>query len=296
MKRISFLAFVLSVSAATTYAQKSALFKFKYSAGRTYTMNSKMDMNTDMSIKADSTSANPANASSVHAQMNVHELMRGAAKTAKSTTSQDLPFTLSCDNYAVATQAKMNDQERNIPPNNLLSGQTLNGTIDKDGKMAVDTSAENNAGVKSGSSSLLREMRPQIMNFPDKQMKIGDTFTQEEPMTDVDLTSVGIHKDANVNATYKLTAIKGNLAYFDIIYAFNMDIDQHDDKRTIIGKGNGGGTGKMVYNIAENYPQSRTNNVSVAINIDGHSTKPSSLKADIKINRNTDVEYLVQVN
>ena len=91
MKRISFLAFVLSISAVTTYAQKSVLFKFKYSPGRTYTMNSKMDMNTDMAIKADSTSANPANASSVHAQMNVHELMRGAAKTAKSTTSADLP-------------------------------------------------------------------------------------------------------------------------------------------------------------------------------------------------------------
>jgi len=296
MKRISFLAFVLSISAVTTYAQKSVLFKFKYSPGRTYTMNSKMDMNTDMAIKADSTSANPANASSVHAQMNVHELMRGAAKTAKSTTSADLPFTLSCDNYSIATEAKINGKETSIPANNSLNGQVLNGTIDKDGKMAVDTSAENNAGVKSGSSSLLREMRPQIINFPDKEMKIGDTFTQEEPMTDIDLTNMGVTKAANVKVTYKLTAIKGNLAYFDTESTFNMDINEHKDRLTVTGKGNGSGAGKMVYNIAGNYPQSRTNNVSVAINIDGKSTKPASLKADIKVKKNIDVEYLVSAN
>jgi hypothetical protein len=298
MKKITILSVLLSLS-ALTYAQRSALFKFKYAPGRTYTMNSKMDMATDMALKSDSTNEiTNTSGSKFQAHMDINELMGASAKTAKA-IAQSLPFTLSCNNYSISQKVNINGKENTLGGNNEIVGQTVNGAIDKNGRMVTDTVVNGvhlSAAVKSGSTALLHEMRPQTMNFPDKQMKIGDTFTQEEPMTDINMPDMGITKKVNVKVTYKLTAIKGNLAYFDTASTFNMDINEHDTKRTITGKGDGSGTGKMIYNIADNYPQSKINDINIAINIEGHSIKPSTLKATMKIKKSTAIEYLVSAN
>ncbi|MGF7080128.1 hypothetical protein [Mucilaginibacter sp. UYCu711] len=298
MKKITILSVLLSLS-ALTYAQKSALFKFKYAPDRTYTMNSKMDMATEMDLKSDSTNqVTNTSGSKLKVHMDINELMGASAKTAKA-IAKSLPFTLSCNNYSISQKVNINGKENTLTGGNTIVGKILNGSIDKNGKMSTDTVVNGvpiSVEVKSGSAALLREMRPQTMNFPDKQMKIGDTFTQEEPMTDINVPDMGITKQVNVKVTYKLTAIKGNLAYFDTASTFNMDINEHDTRRTITGKGDGSGTGKMIYNIADNYPQSKVNDINVAFNIEGHSTKPSTLKASMKIKRSTAVEYLVSVN
>jgi hypothetical protein len=298
MKKITILSVLLSLS-AVTYAQRSALFKFKYSPGRTYTMNSKMDMATEMALKSDTTNEiTSTSGSKLQVHMDINELMGASAKTAKA-TAQSLPFTLSCNNYSISQKVNMNGKEYNLTSDKSIRGKTVNGAIDKNGRMVTDTVVNGvhlSDTVKSGLKGLLREMRPQTMNFPDKQMKIGDTFTQDEPMTDINMPDLGITKAVNAKVTYKLTAIKGNLAYFDIASTFNMDINEHDTKRTITGKGDGSGTGKMIYNIADNYPQSKVNDINIAFNIEGHSIKPSSLKASMKIKKRTAVEYLVSAN
>ncbi len=298
MKNIIILSFLMSLS-AISYAQRSALFKFRYSPGRTYTMNSKMNMATELALKSDSTNEiTETSGDKLQAHIDINELMGASAKTAKI-TAQSLPFTLLCNNYSISQKVNINGKENTLAGDRSIMGKILNGEIDKNGKMSTDTIVNGvplSAGVKSGSTALLREMRPQTMNFPDKQMKIGDTFTQEEPMTDINMPDLGITKEVNVKVTYKLSAIKGNLAYFDTESKFNMDINEHDTKRTITGKGDGSGTGKMIYNIADNYPQSKVNDINIAINIEGHSIKPSTLKASMKIKKSTDVEYVVNVN
>lgn len=298
MKKITILSVLLSLSAAT-FAQKSALFKFKYSPGRTYTMNSKMDMATDMALKSDSTNEiTNTSGSKIQAHIDINELMGASAKTTKA-KAQSLPFTLSCNKYFISQKVNINGKEYRLTSDKSIGGKKLSGAIDKNGKMVADTVVNGvplSDTVKSGLIGLLREMRPQTMNFPAKPMKIGDNFTQEEPMTDINMPDLGITKAVNVKVTYKLTAIKGNLAYFDTASTFNMDINEHDTKRTITGKGDGSGTGKMIYNIADNYPQSKVSDTNIAFNIEGHSIKPTSLKASMKVKKSTAVEYLVSAN
>jgi hypothetical protein len=137
--------------------------------------------------------------------------------------------------------------------------------------------------------------RANQIKFPDKQMKVGDTFAQQAPMTALDLKDVGIDKDFDVNVTYKLTAIKDGLAYFDTIAKFEMDLNKQANGRTFAGQGAGGGSGKMIFDIAKSYPRSAVMDINISFDIEGHSKK-GSMTSTVKLKRSESAQYAVTDN
>jgi hypothetical protein len=118
-------------------------------------------------------------------------------------------------------------------------------------------------------------------------MKIGDAFTQEEPLTLLDIPGINLNKDYTMKVTYKLTAIKDNMAYFDISSVFNMDINtQATNGHKVTGKGRGSGTGKMVFNIAKDFPESVTNDKTYTLGLESTLTK-----VDVNVKMNSENEY-----
>jgi hypothetical protein len=97
------------------------------------------------------------------------------------------------------------------------------------------------------------------VQFPDKALKPGDTFTQGSPM-DIPITQgQSIHIDANM--TFKLVSISNGKAYFDLVPNFSMNFQI----KTIAINISGTGTGKMVYDIKNNFPLSKEGTLNMKI-------------------------------
>ncbi|HTH83582.1 MAG TPA: hypothetical protein VL490_11640 [Mucilaginibacter sp.] len=114
--------------------------------------------------------------------------------------------------------------------------------------MHVNTikSADAKETTKIGLVQMMNHMQDQI-KFPTKALVVGESFTQDAP---INMPTGHMNMGVKAKTTYKLTAVKGNLAFFDtkVDMAFGGDIAKTGKTMT----GNGTGSGKMVYNIAEN--------------------------------------------
>jgi hypothetical protein len=106
------------------------------------------------------------------------------------------------------------------------------------------------------------------VDFPDKPLNVGDTFTKETPLN---VPFYGITAEKFVSVTYKLTKIEHNLAYFELT-EFISSSDVGKVKMDVTG----GGYGKMVYDINEHYVINSHSSLNLAVTI------AISLKSTIK--------------
>jgi len=122
------------------------------------------------------------------------------------------------------------------------------------------------------------------IQFPDKPLKPGDTFTQGGPVN-VPVSKNGADVKINFGTTYKLIKIEGDKAYFDLTPTFSMNMQMKNISIDMSGTG----TGKMVYSIKDNFPLSKEGNINMKIkvtspkvNVDGTAVVTS--KSDCVIN------------
>lgn len=243
------LAWIIALSLITCFAnaQQSVLFKIKYLPNRIYKMAMKMDMDMSMAVPGPATKkvkgkkAEPAKPMVTKAATYIQTILKSGNARADNTLPVTIEFT------SFASKTKMNGKETNVNTNPFL-GQVIYGRCDADGKMQVDS-------VKGGSATdetkkvladMVNKMQAQV-KFPEKAMSVGETFTQDMPMA---IPAMGLNMKMNSKTAYKLTAIKGNLAYFDTNLNMNFGIDGTKN----VGKttGSGGGKGSLIYNIVEN--------------------------------------------
>lgn len=146
---------------------------------------------------------------------------------------------------------------------NQLKGQMIYGQCGANGRMTIDSlsAKANNASINKSMAEMVNLMQ-ESLKFPDKTLRVGDTFTQVIAM-DPDLINAPISE----TATYKLVSVENDLAYFDITHAIAMDTisDRGTIKRKL--KGAGTGSGKMVFNIKESFPVLFTSDIAFAIDV-----------------------------
>jgi hypothetical protein len=154
----------------------------------------------------------------------------------------------------------LNGAETNAAPN-PLTGQTILGSYSTDGKIRIDSisGSKTNDQIKTMLTKLITSMLNQL-KFPDKPLKIGETFTQQVPFS---LPVAGTNIDATVNIVYKLKSVENGLANFDLDESMTMDISTEKSGTTLTVKGSGSGAGTMTYNIKENYSPLRTGNLKM---------------------------------
>ena len=84
------------------------------------------------------------------------------------------------------------------------------------------------------------------VKFPDKKIKIGETFVQEMPLS---IPVADVNLDMAITSTYKLISIKEGFAFFDISIDFSLlsEITKYTIKAT------GTGNGSIKYDLKNNF-------------------------------------------
>ncbi|MDB5158540.1 MAG: hypothetical protein JWR50_3247 [Mucilaginibacter sp.] len=139
-----------------------------------------------------------------------------------------------------------------------FNNEDITAQGDAEGKLHINTvpRAIELDDAKNGILSTVANFEGHLV-FPEKPLHIGESFTRETQMA-VPFIDEG---KAVLKTTYKLVTVNNNLAVFEtkLILNFNAEADKGGSKLTRTATG----TGKVIFNLTENYPESITSNVDL---------------------------------
>ncbi|WP_207429444.1 hypothetical protein [Pedobacter sp. SYSU D00535] len=270
------LAAVFSLSA---FSQKQVDFRMKFLPNKTYTTEMVNDMKMEMDFLGDTAKRNQmlSNGLELPMQMDMLQEMSLSTQTGQLTADRRIPLTISYNKMDVT----MNMQGKEMKQPNQFSGLKIKGYATESGKLSVEaiegsSSAEMKEAIEKMVSQLLNAVQ-----FPDKPMKQGDTFTQELPM----IVPAGANSlNLVVKINYTLKEVKEKQAFFDYTQAITLDMKAEQANSTATGSG----TGKMIYDIPLNYITDTTSdmilNMSMAVGdvkMKINATAKSTVKAKV---------------
>lgn len=285
-KQIHIIALLLMISAGAK-AQKEVLFKIRYMPDQHYAMLMKMTMNMDMNMSGDSATMKQIKASgqTFPMLMVMESTTNGDIKTGRLTSGNKIPYTMTLK--AAPAKMTMNGQTMDVPT--PATNETLFGNYTPDGKMSIDSIAGKKTDdlLKTTMSKLVENITANIQ-FPEKPMKIGDTFTQSIPM---DMPMAGMAYKINCKAIYKLVSIANNKANFDMRYDISSDVAAGQGMAIKMA---GDGDGNFIYDIPANYATSMLSNMNVKYSM----TMPQAptMKMDGKMTMKMDIQTTVSKN
>jgi hypothetical protein len=291
MKKALSIILILFLTACV-YAQKSVVFKSGYLPRHTYntTANTVLDMN--MLTTNDSVHVTAPKAKRDVMAIEMRMGWNADLKTNDAAGKKGPIVSITGKRFSAKTT--VGGAEGPLPMNNALSGQTISGLVNDKGRIILDTTANNflsQPEIVRGTMGILINGLPSKIKFPLTALKVGDSFTEDILSTTLTIANIGFNQDIVIKCTYKLIAIKGNLAYFDTISEFTKDFTMQDKGRTLIGKTSGNGAGKIIFNIAKTFPESVINNEEV-----GFYVETGLKKMNIKIKRTIDAQYTMAAN
>ncbi|MDB5023106.1 MAG: hypothetical protein JWP78_861 [Mucilaginibacter sp.] len=264
-------------------AQNGVVFKIKYLPGHNYQTSVNMSMKLNVNLNGDTAFISKLKSQGITAPVNANLAIgiNGNIKTGAS--GADNTFPLNMDYKVVNLTVNANGKDVPIPPKATEKDIKIMGHITQDGKIKID-SAEGKK-INDTTEKKIQQMMDMIqkqIQFPDRPLKPGDTFTQSAP------TNIPISGDNNIQLnggiTYKLLSMSGGKAYFDMVPNFGMSFKI----RTMGISVTGTGTGKMVYSIKDNFPLSKDGSFNMRIkvtsdqlNVDGTAVITSNYSCTI---------------
>lgn len=284
-KSLSIVALLLSISAGAM-AQKQVLFKIKYNPNQHYAMLMKMNMNMEMNVSGDSAMINKIKASgqSFPMIMTMDMATNGDIKTGAINKASQIPFTMIVG--IKPAKMTMNGKEMAIPM--PATNETLFGTSNSQGALTIDSvSGKKDPAVKASMSKLIENLTANI-KFPEKAMKVGESFVQDVPM---DMPMAGMTTKMDCKVTYTLVSINGDKANFDLKYDIKSDINSGAAGQAMAITMTGDGDGKMLYDISTNYATSMvgTMNITYAMTM----PQAPTMKMDGKMKMGMDVQTTI---
>jgi hypothetical protein len=284
MKKFFLTAFIC-LGFTQLWAQRGVVFKIKYLPNRAYQSNISVDMKANATVTGDQQIIDKLKEQGITQPVNANLSMAlaGIMKTGALGANQSMPVNMDYKINNISVSA--NGNQVPIPPKATEKDIKMAGHISQDWKITLD-SADGKAvadTAKQKMQQMMNILQKQIQ-FPDKPLKPGDTFTQGTPM------NIPIGKDSsslkiNAGVTYKLLRIADGKAYFDLIPNFSLNVQVKNFSVDLSGTG----TGKMVYSIKDSFPLSKEGTINMKIkvispkiNVDGTAVVTS--KYDCVIN------------
>mgnify|MGYP001555072167 CR=1 FL=1 len=235
-------------------AQETVLFKIKYLPEHKYTSSMDINNHTEMNIEADKETLEKIKSKGVQLPLIItaktsmgYEIQTGPLDGNKS-----FPVTIS---YTGINSAQtMNGKETTSPPSPLLNLR-IYAHCDKDNKMQLDSMPGKNLNdtLRTLIGSMIKNIQNQI-KFPEQPLKIGDSFTQDLPMS---FPVAGNNIQMVIKMIYKLSEIKNRIAYFDLIETAEVKLTIKGNNLDMIGQGDG----KLIFDIAQSFAPSITSNL-----------------------------------
>jgi len=264
--------FIISIQ--QTVAQNEVLFQVKYKPNKTYITemvnNMQMDMNVDSAKKkqTESTGMKPP----MH--VNMLQEMTLSTKTGAVAPDKRIPLTMTYDKLDVSMT--MNGKEMKQP--NKFVGMQIKGYASEEGKVNIDAIEGNSdTATKAALQKMISEVLRNV-EFPNKAMRIGDTFTQEVPM---EMPMNGTTLNMLTNLTYTLKEVKESQAFFDYTQSLSLNFEVANGNTTATGSG----SGTMIYDMPANYITGSTGDMIMDINMQmGVMLMKMKLKAKTLLN------------
>jgi hypothetical protein len=262
MKKICLLMFIC-LGVTRLWAQKAVLFKIKYLPDRNYQSNIRVDMKVNATVTGDQQVLDKLKEQGITQPVNANLsiALGGIMKTGALAADKSIPVNMDYKINNIAVTA--NGKQIPIPPKATEKDIKLVGHISQDWRITLDSA--NGKAVADTARQKVQQMMNMLqkqIQFPDKPLKPGDSFTQRAPMNiPVGKDSTSAKIDASV--TYKLIKIADGKAYFDMIPNFSLNV--------LAGKASvnmsGTGTGTMVYSIKDDFPLSKEGNINLNIKV-----------------------------
>jgi hypothetical protein len=271
MRKVVLLA-LMCLPLSQLKAQNGVVFKIKYLPNHNYQSTISADVKINATVTGDQQIIDKLKDQGITQPINADLSigLGGFIKTGALGADNSMPMNMDYKISNISVTA--NGKQVPIPPKATEKDIKMSGHISQDWKLNID-SADGKA-VTDTAQKKMQQMMSMIqkqIQFPDKPLKPGDTFTQGAPMS-VPLDKNGNNINIDAGVTYKLVSISDGKAYFDMIPNFKMKFQI----KNISVDASGTGTGKMVYSIKDNFPLSKEGNINIKlkvtspkINVDG---------------------------
>ncbi len=264
MKKI-YLYALLCLSFTQLKAQDGVVFKVKYLPNHNYQASIKVGVKLNLTIAGDSSILSKLSSMGITqpVQADAELGMGGNMKTGAMESDKSFPLNIDykINNISVSASGK----QLPIPPKVTEMDIKVTAHVGQDGKFKIDSAMGKK--IVDTTEKQMKQMKQMMdlvqkqIQFPDKPMKPGDSFTQGMPMNIP--ISAGNNMQMNAGVTYKLVSISDGKAYFDMVPNFSMDFKMKEVSVSFSGTG----TGKMVYSIKDNFPLSKEGTVNMVIKV-----------------------------
>jgi len=240
------LCLLLILASFKGFAQESVTFKTEIKPNKKYSVGFKTTSHSYIEILADEEAMQKLKDSGEQANVTMES----------QTTMQTEVVTADRDqNGVIPAEVAFRDLTTTMTINGVttskessLADTRILGQYGADYKFKVD-SVVGNAGElpdKEALTSMMDNIQSAI-SYPDTPMKVGDRFKTAVPMN---FPMPGMDPMAmNIETEYLLTAIRGGIAYFDLVQSITLAMSSTEVEIAASGSG----SGKLEYNIAENY-------------------------------------------
>ncbi len=261
MRKLCLLA-LLCISLTQLKAQNGVVFKIKYLPNHNYQTSVNMNMKLNVNLNGDTALISKLKSQGITQPVNANLAIGINGNIKTGALGADNTFPLNMDYKVANLTINANGKDVPIPPKATEKDIKIMGHITQDGKIKID-SAEGKK-ISDTTEKKMQQMMDMVqkqIQFPDRPLKPGDTFTQGAP------TNIPISGDNNIQlnggVTYKLVSISGGKAYFDMVPNFSLSFKIKTMAISITGTG----TGKMVYSMKDNFPLSKDGSFNVRIKV-----------------------------
>ena len=245
MKKLIYIIFLMFFFKVN--AQDSLVFKMKYLPDHKYKSVFEMHNNIALNLKGSKVEIDKLKAEGIQSPMGIvgETSTEYTIETGATTKSGIFPATIIYE--SIISKQFLNNKELSLPKNSL-SGKKIYAHSNGNDMLSIDSISDNkdNDNLLSSVSTMFKRINKKI-NFPEKKIKIGESFTQEIPMT---LPLIGNNATTMVKVIYKLIEIKDEQGVFDIVQSANINMNTQQGDVNITGNG----TGKLIFSIKNKFP------------------------------------------
>ncbi len=264
MKKIILVAF-LSLTIVQLKAQDGVVFKIKYQPNKTYKSDLGFVIKLNANVTGDPGILDKLKSSGITSPITVNVEMGASGLMHSGSVAPDGSFPINLDYKVIKLTVAANGHEAPIPPNISEKDMKVAAHITPDGVMMIDSAdgRKTDDSTKRKIQQMTSLFQKQIQ-FPDRALKPGDSFTQSNPINIPLGNKIGGAIKITYSVTYKLTSIADGKAYFDVIPNFSMDFGMQSK---ITANITGTGLGKLVYSIKDSFPISNTGDYTMTFKI-----------------------------
>lgn len=227
---------VLILMSVSIWSQEGFQFEIKVKPNTTYTTQVESSTDGIIDIIADDTILEQMKASGMETPMTMQQQSNITMVSQTSTKNSDGNISATMTYEKVKSDIVVNGKAMNQP--SPLDSMQIMGKFNSENKFEVDSivGSSLNDQLRSTIAQTMETVQKQI-DFPEEKIYVGDTFTNEIPMS---IPMQGMNPmEIVVNTVYTLKKVENNIAYFDLTQALTLDTEQEAMKMSATGSGTG---------------------------------------------------------